>query len=298
MTSSTSSKQVDVAITIDVDAIAGWLGSYGGEKPLCDLSRGEFAGKIGVPRLLETFEKFGIKTTWFLCGHSIETFYANIKRVADAGHEIEPHGYTHENPTALSREQEEKILVKTSQLVQKLNGKKPIGYRAPWWEYSVNTLDLLIKHGIIYDSSLMGDEFDPYFVRKGDKWYPIDYSKDPDTWMKPYEFGQETNLVEIPVSWYLDDLPPQMFIKHPIYNYGWTHPDIVYLTLFKDHFDYLYNRKGQGVLNITIHPDVSGRVQGILRLEKLIQYIMGHPGARFTTLSEVATDFLKKHKKM
>jgi peptidoglycan/xylan/chitin deacetylase (PgdA/CDA1 family) len=70
----------------------------------CTTCPGNGEGR-GVPRLLETFEKFGIKTTWFLCGHSIDTFYANIKRVADAGHEIEPHGYTHENPTTLTREQ-------------------------------------------------------------------------------------------------------------------------------------------------------------------------------------------------
>jgi len=292
-----SANKVDVAITVDVDAIAGWLGSYGGENSLCDLSRGEFAGKVGVLRLLETFETYGIKATWFMPGHSIETFYSNMRKIADAGHEVEPHGYSHENPTAMTRKQEEKTLAKSIKLVEQLIGKKPVGYRAPWWEYSKNTLDLLLKYGFIYDSSLMGDEFDPYFVRKGDKWYPINYSKDPDTWMKPYEFGEETDLVEIPVSWYLDDLPPQMFIKHPIYNYGWTHPDTVYLTLFKDHFDYLYNRKGEGVLTITTHPDVSGRVQGILRLEKLIEYIRGHPRARFRTLSGVAADFLKKTKK-
>ena len=42
----------------------GWLGSYGGEDSPDDISRGLFAGEIGVPRLLKLFEKYGIKTSW------------------------------------------------------------------------------------------------------------------------------------------------------------------------------------------------------------------------------------------
>ncbi len=61
----------------------------------------------------------------------------------------------------------------------------------------------------------MHNDFHPYYVRKGDSWTKIDYSQHPDTWMKPLVRGEETDLVEIPANWYLDDLPPMMFIKRP-----------------------------------------------------------------------------------
>ncbi len=91
-------KEILVSYGIDVDAVAGWLGSYGGEDSPCDISRGVFAGKVGSIRLLRLFEKWGIKTTWFIPGHSIETFWDEMKQVADAGHEIGMHGYSHRKP--------------------------------------------------------------------------------------------------------------------------------------------------------------------------------------------------------
>ena len=59
-------KDILVGFGIDVDAVAGWLGSYGGEDSPDDISRGLFAGEVGSPRLLKMFERFGIKTTWFI----------------------------------------------------------------------------------------------------------------------------------------------------------------------------------------------------------------------------------------
>ena len=103
-------KDIKVCYGIDVDCVAGWLGSYGGEDSPCDISRGVFAGRVGIPRLLDLFDRYGIKTTWFSCGHSIETFPEQMKDVVARGHEIGLHGYSHENPLAMTPEQEEKIL--------------------------------------------------------------------------------------------------------------------------------------------------------------------------------------------
>ena len=87
-------KEILCGFGVDVDAVAGWLGSYGGEDSPDDISRGLFAGEVGSPRLLKLFERMGIQTTWFIPGHSIETFPSQMKAVADAGHEIGIHGYT------------------------------------------------------------------------------------------------------------------------------------------------------------------------------------------------------------
>lgn len=49
---------------------------------------GIFAGTVGVRRLLKLFEKYGIKTTFFIPGHSLETFREECEMVRDAGHEM------------------------------------------------------------------------------------------------------------------------------------------------------------------------------------------------------------------
>ena len=110
-------KEIFCGFGVDVDAVAGWLGSYGGEDSPDDISRGLFAGEVGSPRLLRLFARLGIKTTWFIPGHSIETFPAEMKAVAEAGHEIGIHGYSHENPIAMTREQEMAVLDKCIELV-------------------------------------------------------------------------------------------------------------------------------------------------------------------------------------
>jgi peptidoglycan/xylan/chitin deacetylase (PgdA/CDA1 family) len=61
-------KEILCAFGVDVDAVAGWLGSYGGEDSPDDISRGLFAGEVGTPRLVNLFKRLGVKTTWFIPG--------------------------------------------------------------------------------------------------------------------------------------------------------------------------------------------------------------------------------------
>ena len=187
-------KEILCAYGIDVDAVAGWLGSYGGENSPDDISRGMFAGEVGTPRLVNLFKRLGVKTTWFIPGHSIETFPEQTAMVVEAGHEIGIHGYSHENPISMTPEQEEAVLDKCIDLVTKVSGRRPTGYVAPWWEFSPVTNELLLKKGIKYDHSLMHKDFEPYYVRVGDRWTLIDYSKKPQEWMKPLQRGTETDL--------------------------------------------------------------------------------------------------------
>ena len=283
-------KEILVSFGIDVDAVAGWLGSYGGEDSPDDISRGLFAGEVGSLRLLKLFEKYQIKTTWFIPGHSVETFPEQMKAVADAGHEIGMHGYSHENPIAMTPEQEEAVLDKSIALIEELSGKRPTGYVAPWWEFSNVTNELLLKKGIKYDHSLMHNDFTPYYVRVGDSWTKIDYSQQPETWMKPLTRGEETDLIEIPANWYLDDLPPMMFIKKSPNSHGFVNPRDIE-EMWRDQFDWVYREMDYAVFPITIHPDVSGRPQVLLMLERLIEYFSKHEGVKFVTMDEIATDF-------
>ncbi len=288
-------KNIKVCYGVDIDAVAGWLGRPTRADSICDISRGVYAAQVGIQNLFDVFKRYAIKTTCFIPGHTIETFKNECKWIVDEGHEIALHGYSHENVSAMSAEQEEKVLIHTIDIIKDFTGKKPVGYRSPSWEFSRVTADLLVKHGIMYDSSLMHRDFEAYYVRTGDKWYPIDYTKDPETWMKPMEFGEETDLIEIPANWYLDDFPPTIYIKNYSGNsFGWVSPDVLF-DMWKAQFDFLY-RKGEGVFPITIHPDTSGRPQMIIMLhERLIPYIMDHPGASFCTYDEYAREWKAKN---
>ncbi len=287
-------KEILCSIGVDVDAVAGWLGSYAGEDSPDDISRGLFAGEVGAPRLLKLFERLGIKTTWFIPGHSIETFPEQMKAVAEAGHEIGIHGYSHENPIAMTPEQEEVVLDKCIDLVTRLAGKRPTGYVAPWWEFSNVSNELLLKKGIKYDHSLMHHDFQPYYVRVGDSWTKIDYSKKPEAWMKPLVRGRETKLIEIPASWYLDDLPPMMFIKKAPNSHGFVNPRHLE-EMWRDQFDWVYREYDYACFAMTVHPDVSGRPQVLMMLERLSGHIIRHPGVRFCTMDEIADDFARRN---
>src|SRR6266699_7131341 len=85
-------KEILCGFGVDVDAVAGWLGSYGGEDSPDDISRGLFAGEVGTPRLLNLFDKYQLKTTWFIPGHSIETFPDQTRMMVKAGLKIGAHG--------------------------------------------------------------------------------------------------------------------------------------------------------------------------------------------------------------
>jgi peptidoglycan/xylan/chitin deacetylase (PgdA/CDA1 family) len=286
-------KDIKVAYGIDVDAVAGWLGSYGGEDSPDDISRGMFAGEIGTPRLLKLFDKYGLTTSWFIPGHSIETFPEQIAMVVEAGHEIGAHGYSHANPIAMTPRQEEDVLLKCIELIETISGRRPSGYVAPWWEFSNVTNELLLKQGFKYDHSLMHNDFHPYYVRVGDSWTKIDYGRPAAEWMKPLVRGQETDLIEIPANWYLDDLPPMMFIKKSPNSHGFVNPRDLE-QMWRDQFDWVYRECDYAVFTMTIHPDVSGRPQVLLMHERMIEYINGHEGVSWMTFEQIANDFAQR----
>lgn len=289
-------KEIFVAYGIDVDAVAGWLGSYGGEDSPLDISRGIFAGELGVPRLVDLFDKYDLKTTWFIPGHSIETFPKQVELIVEAGHEVGAHGYSHENPISMTPKQEEDVLVKSIELIKDLTDEKPTGYVAPWWEFSNVTNELLLKHGFKYDHSLMHNDFTPYYVRVGDKWTKIDFDKEASEWMKPFVRGKETSLIEIPANWYLDDLPPMLFIKSAPNSHGYVNPRDIEQQ-WKDQFDWVYENMDYAVFTMTIHPDVSGRPQVLKMHERIIEYINSHDGVKWATFNEIADDFKKRQPK-
>lgn len=283
-------KEIIMCVGVDVDAVAGWIGTYGGQDSPADIQRGVFAGEVGIPRLVRLLDKLSVPATFFTPGHSIESFPKEMSMVAGAGHEIGAHGYTHENPTALTREQEREILERSIELIEKLSGKAPVGYIAPWLELSLNTVDLLVEYGFSYDHTQQYRDFVPFYARTGDQWHNIDYSKAAASWMKPYQRGSEVDLVVIPPNWYLSDFTPMVFIKEMANSHGWVSPRSIEQD-WRDQFDWVYEQYDYAVFPLNCHPDASGRPQIAAMLERFIRYANAHEGVRWATFQEVAADF-------
>lgn len=122
---------------------------------LADYSAGFFAARVGVPRLLRMLQKLELSTrcTWFIPGHSAESFPEEVGQVVKSGCEIGLHGYAHEGAYQLTEQQERDILVRCIEIATKLTGKKPVGYRAPLYQVRESTLDLLEELGFEYGAS-------------------------------------------------------------------------------------------------------------------------------------------------
>jgi peptidoglycan-N-acetylglucosamine deacetylase len=176
--------------------------------------------------------------------------------VAD-GHEIAHHSWAHIPPATQSRYEEEADLVRANAAIERLTGRKARGYRSPAWELSENTIDLLLTHGFRYDSSLMGADYEPYFARRGDR----------AELGKPYHFGQTTSLIEMPVSWSLDDYPHFEFVRTPSTVLASLQPAGAVMQSWLDEFRYMKKTVDWGALTYTMHPYVIGRGHRMLALE-------------------------------
>lgn len=286
-------KEIKVCVGVHVDAVAGWLGSYEGQDSPNDIQRGMFAGEVGMPRVRQLLQRRVLPATWFIPGHSIETFPQETEDVAAAGFEIAVHGYSLENPVAMSPQQEADVLGRCVSLIEKFTGSRPKGYVAPWWEMSEYTAQLLLDNGFSYDNSQSYHDFLPFYARVGDTWTNVDYSKEASEWMKPLVRGHEVDLVEIAANWYVDDLPPMMYIKGYPNSHGFVAPQVIE-QLWKDQFDWIYREMDYAVFPFTIHPDVSGRPQVLMMLERVFDHIDRHPGVQWCTFAEVADDFRQR----
>ena len=265
-----------VCLTFDFDVVS--IPIARGQTTPTALSRGEF-GLVGADRLLDLLAARGLPATWFIPGHTLESFPAPCARIHTAGHEIGHHGWTHRQPAALSAAEEEQELLRANLAIEAVTGQKARGYRSPAWNISAATLDLLITHGFSYDSSMMGHDYLPYFARRGDQAPLLD----------PFVFGAPTDLLEMPISWSLDD--------YPHFEYGVTQAGILpglsaaggVLQNWIDDFDYMAETHDWGVITFTFHPFVIGRGHRMKILARLLDHLSAK-GAIFMTMEAAAAE--------
>jgi peptidoglycan-N-acetylglucosamine deacetylase len=270
-----------VCLTFDFDAISGFI-SRGQTSPGW-LSRGEFGPRVGAPRLLALLRKYDIASSWYVPGHTIETFPDAVKAVFNAGHEIAHHGWTHRPPASLTREEEEAELVRGNEAIRKISGRYARGYRSPSWDLSPYSVELMLKHGFQYDSSMMGDDYTPYYARQ----------RDVIELERAAQFGEQSSLIEMPIHWSTDDSPHFEFVRtEQSLRQGLQNARSVEENWIQD---FLYMRKTVewGVLTYTCHPFIIGRGHRIMMLERLIQRMQAE-GAVFQRIDQTVEEFRQR----
>ena len=263
-------KKCAVILSFDFDAESLWEAKN--LRTPSVMSRGEYGALVGAPRILSMLDELGIHATFFVPAETARRHADVVKEISAKGHEIGHHGDVHENPVKLEPGQEERILAIGIETLEKITGSRPVGYRSPAWDLSNNSIRLLQEYEFVYDSSMMADDFQLYLIK--DK-------------------GEQTNIVEVPVSWELDDAPHFLFTFAPVYFSGMAAPSQVY-EIWAAEFEGAYNSGGAFIL--TMHPQIIGRYHRLKMVKKLINDIAGYPDVWFATCSEVVDDWLKQQK--
>ena len=266
--------QSTVCLSFDFDAMSVWL-AYDRPTPAM-LARGEFGARVGVPRILELLRSHGLDATFFVPGHTVESFPAETASILEAGHEVGHHSYAHIDPSEQSADEERADMERAWAALESI-GVTPLGFRSPSADMSDATLGLIEEHGFLYDSSLMADDYRPFRPRIGDRVARG----------VPLEPGRAARFWELPISFELDDWVHFQFNFSPYRRGGSTPGDV--LAIWQAEFDWMDANVDGGVLTFTLHPQVIGRGSRIAMLDALIRHC-GEAGARFRQLGDVARE--------
>ncbi|KIV93054.1 hypothetical protein PV10_04299 [Exophiala mesophila] len=306
-------RKVKVALSFDFDAVSHWLGTgCHPDNNMADYSSGIFAGQVGAVRLLNLLKQYDIadKVTWFIPGHTMETFPETVQKVVQSGAEIGLHGYSHEGIYQMTETQETDVLNKCIEVATKLTGKPPRGYRAPMYTIRETTVKLLRKNKFLYNSSLMHHDSQPFFTPNDPPIKTIDFSKPASSWLEPTPIASQAYpesglhpLVEIPCGWYNEDMMPLQYLPHLANSMGYVSTRTVE-QMWKDKFLWCWDHyEGSGsidfVFPILMHPDTSGMAHIIGMSERVIQWLKSFgDGVEFCTHETIANIWLTEQKKI
>lgn len=274
----TDGPRATVLLCVGFDAMALWIAR--GARGARALSRGEFGGRVGAPRLLEILDRYSVTSTWFVPGHTAETFPEVTRDVVARGHEVANHGYLHEDFERLSFTEIQSVVHRGSAALERVTGGRPVGMRAPVGDFDGRLLAFLAEEGYEYDSSMWDGEYTLYWARG------LDTVADDG----PVQFGSPVDLVEVPLSLMMQDF---VYLEADLGSMGLNGRNTPRQVeeIWREQFDYMYEREPGGVLNITIHPQTIGRGSRAAMLERFLEHCLSQPGVRFTTCAVAAREF-------
>lgn len=230
---------------------------------------------MAVPRVLDLLDRHGVKSTFFIPGHTALAYPNHVLDIQRRGHEIGHHGWVHEEAASFDDDTQREIFGKGLEALAKVTGECPVGYRSPGGSYNSTSIDILKENQFLYDSHFSASDFHPYYLRQGDQWSATE----------AYRFGNTVDLVELPFAWHMDDFVHFEFIA----GFSTTmNPPSAVREVWQAEFDYAYLHEPGGVVVICMHPEVIGRGSRILMLDALISYMAAHPGVRFERMADHA----------
>jgi peptidoglycan/xylan/chitin deacetylase (PgdA/CDA1 family) len=253
-----------VAVLLSFDVDNETIALRFGEPTIGALSQGEYGARVGLRRVVELLDRYQIPATFFIPAVSLMLNPQMADLIKRSGrHEFAVHGWIHELNSTLPAEIERRLLVQAIDTLTKLTGQRPVGYRAPSWNFSPNTLSIIRELGFLYESSLMADD-------------------------RPYELlhhGEPTGIVELPVEWILDDAP----LLNPQGDRYSTPREV--LQVYIDEFDRAYEEGTMFLL--TMHPHYIGHRSRMVILEELIRHIRSKRGVWWATHRQAA-EYVKR----
>jgi peptidoglycan/xylan/chitin deacetylase (PgdA/CDA1 family) len=250
--------RVAVLLSYDVDNETV-QGLRTGDISIGPLSQGQYGSRVALPRVVRLMDAVNVPSTFFFPAWSLKLAPEQAELIQGSGmHEIAVHGWIHELNTSLDGPTEERLLRQAVDAIQEITGERPVGYRAPSWNHSPNTLRIVRDLGFLYESSLMADD-------------------------RPYELlqdGEPTGVVELPVEWILDDAP----LFNPRGNSYMNPRDVMQVWI--DEFDEAWEEGTMFLL--TMHPHVIGHRSRIVALEGLVDHMQAKGGVWFATHADAA----------
>lgn len=253
-----------VAFTFDMDAdsILHLAHHRSADTRVAATSFLRYGPEVAIPRLVDLYARFSMRQTFFLPAWCMERYPAAVELIASNGHEIAHHGYLHEAPNELDRDEERYWLERATEVIVSMTGERPKGFRAPSYKFSRDTLDLLLAQDFRYDASLMGDDV-PYML----------------------ESAEGRRLVELPSHYALDDWPHFMSSRDFNYFMSIKAPDQA-MEVYRAEFDAMWECGGLWIA--VWHPFLSGRLARCLAIAKLIEHMHEKGKVWFARLDEIA----------
>ncbi|KAJ5607455.1 hypothetical protein N7537_004074 [Penicillium hordei] len=304
--------KVKIAMSFDFDVVSAFLGT--GDHPdnnLADYSTGIFAGRVGANRILRMLQKHQVadKVTWFIPGHTMETFESTVREIIKSGAEIGLHGYSHEGAYQMTPTQERDVLVKCMEVSQRLTSKRVRGYRAPMYQLRETTIELLREFEFLYDSSLSHHDSQPYFTPSDPPIERVDFSQPASTWLRPTSLAAADAhpaghpLVEIPTGWNNEDMMALQYFPHLDNSHGHVDARVVEQR-WKDMFLWLWENAhidggdGSFVFPILMHPDTSGMTHVIGMVDRFVGWLRGWGDTvEFRTFESITQEWLDEQLK-
>lgn len=252
--------KIAVTLTFDLDAESVWwtdADRMNGNPS--SLSQGRYGPEVAVPKILALLQRHDITATFFIPAWVAESYSDTVRTIAKAGHEIAAHGVKHIPPNQMTPDEERQVLLHSLRVLERIGGTKPVGYRAPSWAISDSSLGLARQAGFLYSSNLM----------------------DAD---QPYVHDEPAGLVELPVSWVLDDAPYFWFDED-----SWNktiHSAAAVKAIWQEEFRAAYDLNGY--FGLTMHPQIIGRPARLAMLDELIVWMKQFDGVWIDSCAEVA----------